>query len=119
MVNIQAIVYISSKGTNSFDSFAEYWAFAVRSSHQNYKNKMIKYKQLMVACAIAMSEKYGYSITETENIVMCFGTVLDTHKGMETFSNRDLLCNLENRTVIEIKETVMGTHVVTTVHRNT
>ena len=119
MVNIQAIIYLSNNGTKSFDSFAEYWAFVIRTSQQTHRNKITKYKQLMVACAMAMSEKYNYTITETENIVMAFGSILDTHEGMKNSANRDLLCNLENRVVIEIKETAIGTHVVSTIHRST
>jgi len=119
MVNIQAIVYIDNTGTVSFDSFPEYWAFLNRSLNQAEKNRMTKYKQMMVACAIAMSSKYGYSMTETENIVLAFGTIKQTNEGMKIFANRDLLCNLENKVIVEIKETPIGTHIVTTIHRPT
>jgi len=117
MVNIQAIVYVRNTRTYAFNSLAGYWAHAFRTSTEAHKVKLAKYRETMDKCAAVIARKYNVSPLLAENVVVVFGTIKDTISQIKDVAIRELIFDLDNRIVVEIKDTVNSSYNVATVHR--
>ena len=117
MVNIQSVVYISNSGQYSFNSFPEYWAYANSIAPASHRRKLEKYKELGDIFSDTVAQQYGYTTEQTRNVHFLFGKIAIATKRLEDVSIRELVFQLENRIILEIKDTVDCVHIVVTVHR--
>ena len=117
MVNIQSIVHITNSGHHAFNSFPEYWNYALARSSPRHREKLKKFKQVSDLFSDGIAEKYGYKKEQTKNVSFLFGRLSQGNKKLEDVFIRELVFSLEHQIILEIKETDYGTHVVVTVHR--
>lgn len=117
MVNIQSVVYIDNNGTHAYNSFDEWFANQLRTASEAQKQKLLLQKQIGDIFSDATADRYGYDREQTKNVIFLFGSTTEANDRLKDIAIRELLFKLENRIVLEIADTIRGSHIIVTVYR--
>jgi len=118
MVNIQSFVHITNTVVISYNSVSSYLAaIAANTVDPNWGQKMTQLRTLHAAAEQRMSVKYNIPLNMLDNVCLIFGTVANTEKHMSDIAIRTLLCDLNNRIVVQMRTDLEKCDIVSTVYR--
>jgi hypothetical protein len=84
-----------------------------------HRAKLLQFKQLSDAFSQVVASKYGFTQEETANVAYLFGHIKEATNRLEDVAVRNLVFNLENRLVVELKNSPSrGSYTVLTIHRD-
>lgn len=117
MVNIQSVVHVTGTLVQSFDSLASYYAAMLNGADAEYRAKQLRLRRVHALVEQGLSTKYDIPLTTMTDVCFLFGTHTNAIRSLRDAHTRELVCDLNNKIVVQVRINRAHCDVVTTVWR--
>lgn len=119
MVNIQCVIFISRTQTQIHPSLESYWTKYLSDSSPQGRPGLVRIRHLLQVGDRALAGLHNLSEDQVRNSSFLFGGVLKAFRQFEDIEIRDLVTNLDNKIILQIKRIGPGlvTNIIT-IHSN-
>ena len=119
MVNIQCVIFVSRTQTQIHPNFESYWTKYLCDSSPQGRPGLVRIRHSLQVGDRALAGLHNLSEDQVRYSSFLFGGVRKTFRQFEDVEVRDLVTNLDNKIVLQIKKIGPGlvTNIIT-IHTN-